>query len=612
VALVTVLAGLLVVASAAIGGLSILHARRSTLSLVERAMVELSELTLGHTRGFLAQAEQLAAMGPALVEQGVLDPGDDEQLGRYFLSVVRAHPQLAWASFGSADNHFVGAWRDPGGHILLNHSWPEEGVIRMRERRLLDDGSSELVRSSDDYGYHPTIRPWYQQAATAGRTTWTEPYEFLFSGGTGLTCAMPLMDAAGQAQGVFTIDFFLEGLSEFLSGLEVTERGEVYVLSEAGLLVAGSDPGEVSLDAPLPAVLQRALARYQQEEDPQPRFEQGGVAYLAHFTPFPAGDASWLVAVVVPESDFMAGIRAQQRQALVLGILALMVSLAAGALTGRWIARPLVELTRKARRVRRGDLEVEFEAASSDEIGTLTLALADMVQALRDRQFIQGVLGRYTTPELAERCLADPEALELGGRLQTVTVLMSDLRGFTALTERLGPEGMISLLNDYLARMAAVIQAHGGTINEFIGDAILALFGAPFTRPDDPERAVRCALAMQRALEDFNRENAQRGLPELGMGIGLHTGAVVAGNIGSQEHAKYGVVGTVVNATARIEALTEGSQVLLSAALCSKVAYCVQVGPQRTVALKGLPEPMGVFELLGVDDGASEERAPLP
>ncbi len=604
VILVGVLGALLVVASAAIGGLSIAHARRSTVALVSHAMAELAELTVSHTRGFLDEAEQLAAVGPGLVEQGLIDPADGEQLGRYFTAVVQAHPQLAWASWGGADDHFVGAWRNPEGTILLNHSWEEEGLIIMRERRMEADGSWTLVRSSEDYAYRPSPRPWWQQAAAARTVTWTEPYDFLYSGGVGITCAQPLMDGTGAVTGVFTIDFFLEGLSAFLGRLEVTEHGLVGVATQGGLPIAASH-GIDSTEDTLAPPLQRAIEVYAANGDREQLLTLDGQRWLARVSPFHAGDATWLAILVAPEADFMAPIRAQQRQALVLGVLALVLSLAAGVITGRWIARPLVELTHKARRVRAGDLEVDFSAASTDEIGTLTLALADMVQAMKDREFIQGVLGRYANPELAERCLADPDALALGGKLQQVTVLMSDLRGFTKLTERLGPEEMIDLLNDYLGRMTAVIQAHDGTINEFIGDAILVLFGAPFERDDDPERAVRCAHAMQQALLELNRDYEACGLPALGMGIGVHCGPVVAGNIGSAEHAKYGVVGTTINATARIEALTVGTQTLISGALYGQTRHIARVGTARTEDLKGLPEPMEIYELEGINDPAT-------
>jgi class 3 adenylate cyclase len=181
-------------------------------------------------------------------------------------------------------------------------------------------------------------------------------------------------------------------------------------------------------------------------------------------------------------------------------------------------------------------------------------------------------------------------------------MLMSDLRGFSELSERLGAPAMIGLLNQYLAKMTPVIIQHGGIINEFIGDAIFVLFGAPFGRPDDAERAVRCAHAMQQALSEFNADNRRRGLPELSMGIGLHVGPVVAGNIGSTERVKYGVVGPAVNLVARIQALTLGGEVLLSDAIRNLVASRIEVGPGRLERFKGVRDAVLVYRLLAVAD----------
>jgi adenylate cyclase len=166
---------------------------------------------------------------------------------------------------------------------------------------------------------------------------------------------------------------------------------------------------------------------------------------------------------------------------------------------------------------------------------------------------------------------------------------------------------MIGLLNRYLGCMTPVILRHRGTINEFIGDAILVLFGAPFERPDDAERAVRCAAAMQRAMMGFNAESRAQGLPELVMGIAVHSGPVVAGNIGGKDRMKYGVVGPAVNLAGRIESLTVGPQILLSEATLDRVRDLVRVGPPSQVAVKGVPEPVTVYELQGV---AGEEALP--
>jgi class 3 adenylate cyclase len=313
--------------------------------------------------------------------------------------------------------------------------------------------------------------------------------------------------------------------------------------------------------------------------------------------------------VVVPERDYTAAIEAQAWRAAGLGLLALLAAVAGGIVLVRWISAPLRELGAQARRIQEGDLDIAIVPRSRDEIGTLARTMAEMVQGLRDRDFIRDVLGRYVSPELADQCLQDKNALQLGGQIRTVSIVMSDLRGFSGLTERLGPERMIALLNRYLGCMTPVILRHRGTINEFIGDAILVLFGAPFERPDDAERAIRCAWAMQQAMVGFNAESRAQGLPELTMGVAVHSGRVVAGNIGSQDHMKYGVVGPAVNLAGRIESLTVGPQVLLSEATLERVRSLVTVGPGSQVAVKGVPEPVTVYELRGV---AGEEAQAAP
>ncbi len=261
------------------------------------------------------------------------------------------------------------------------------------------------------------------------------------------------------------------------------------------------------------------------------------------------------------------------------------------------LTEPIVELTGHAARIRAGDLQVRIESRSRDEVGQLANTMAGMVEGLRDRDFVRDTFGRYLTPALAQQLLSDPDALALGGTVQRVTILMSDLRGFTSLSERLGPEGTVQVLNRYLGRMTEVIVEEGGTIDEFLGDAILVLFGAPISAEDDAFRAVRCALRMQEAMAGFNADSATRGLPELEMGVGLCTGDVVAGNIGSEQRAKYGVVGDPVNTAARVEGLTVGGQILVAASTATAVGEGLEVAGPYEVAVKGKAEPMAVYEV---------------
>ena len=223
--------------------------------------------------------------------------------------------------------------------------------------------------------------------------------------------------------------------------------------------------------------------------------------------------------------------------------------------------------------------------------------------------FIKQVFGRYVTDDVVEKLLEDPRGLELGGEKRVVSVMMSDLRAFTAIAERLSPEQVVELLNVYLGAMSEVIAQHQGTINEFIGDGILAVFGAPIRREDATESAVRCALAMQLEMSRVNPQLAGLGIPPLEMGIGINTGEVVIGNIGSAKRAKYGVVGSNVNLAARIESATVGGQVLVSQSTVAALPGLLELRRQMTLRPKGAKEPVVVFEIGGIA-GARPLRLP--
>lgn len=225
-------------------------------------------------------------------------------------------------------------------------------------------------------------------------------------------------------------------------------------------------------------------------------------------------------------------------------------------------------------------------------------SLAEDLQ-LRNR-FIQHTFGRYLSPEVVTSLLESPENLKLGGESRKVTILMSDLRGFSSVCERLTPEQIVRMLNHYLGAMTDIILKNQGTINEFIGDAVLAIFGAPIAREDDARRAIACAVEMQKMMAKVNELNREEGLPSMKMGIGLHTGDVVVGNIGSEERTKYGIVGPAVNLTARIESCTLPGQILVSQSAIEAAGDIVITGGEQSIRVKGFADPVQVSDVVGI------------
>src|SRR5208283_4872450 len=187
--------------------------------------------------------------------------------------------------------------------------------------------------------------------------------------------------------------------------------------------------------------------------------------------------------------------------------------------------------------------------------------------------------------------------------------MMSDLRGFTALTSTMSPEQVIKFLNRYLGKMVDIILDHRGIIDEIIGDGVLAFFGAPEALENHPELAVACALKMQLAMEEINAQNESDGLPHLEMGVAVNTGEVIVGNIGSEKRTKYGAVGSQVNFTGRVESFTVGGQVLISQATYESLSQKLDIRDAVAVEMKGVPGTVKLFDVRGIS-GDFEAKLP--
>jgi adenylate cyclase len=252
------------------------------------------------------------------------------------------------------------------------------------------------------------------------------------------------------------------------------------------------------------------------------------------------------------------------------------------------------EIAHRAREVARGHYGEPVPVTRQDEIGLLTQSFNDMVAGLKERDFISNTFGRYVDPEIARELLSHPEAARLGGEKRQVVILFADIRGFTPLAETLSPEATIHLVNRHFSRMIEVIQEHRGIIVDFLGDAILAFFD-PLHRPLKPvaEQAVQCAWQMQEAMAAENAANPDA--PALTMGIGVHAGKVVVGNIGSESRAKYGIIGAEVNLTHRIQGQARKGEVVISAAVFHQIEDMLAVRRTFDAKLKGIAHPVTLY-----------------
>ena len=245
-------------------------------------------------------------------------------------------------------------------------------------------------------------------------------------------------------------------------------------------------------------------------------------------------------------------------------------------------------------------LNFKLERAVKDK-KTLSALLSRTSEDIeRSSELIKNMFGRYLSTEVMNSLLEDPTALSLGGERRKVTIMMTDLRGFTALSDRLNPEQVVQMLNAYFKVMVDVILQYHGTINEIIGDALLVIFGAPQEMADRAQRAIACAIEMQNAMAKVNERNREKGLPNLEMGIGLNETEAIVGNIGSTKRSKYAVVGSGVNMTSRIESYSVGGQILISESVRQEAGDVLRIDAQRDVLPKGSEKPLRIYEVGGI------------
>jgi adenylate cyclase len=294
------------------------------------------------------------------------------------------------------------------------------------------------------------------------------------------------------------------------------------------------------------------------------------------------------------------------RITLLVAIIILFVMVTFRKFLNKKIILPLEAISASNRRMKESDsAETDMNVADDApmEIREIVASRKEMLaklfkvseERLRLVNFIRDMFGRYLSKKVVDNILESPEGHKIGGQRKTVTILISDIRGFTGLSETMDPETMVRFLNRYLEQMSKIILEYDGIIDEIQGDSILAVFGVPEKHETDPVRAVACAVAMQNALDELNDTFIREGYPFLEMGIGINTGSVVVGNIGSEVRMKYAVVGSTVNTAARIETNTVGGQVLIGESTYDLVKETVTCDAPQAFMMKGIRRPLVAY-----------------
>ena len=413
---------------------------------------------------------------------------------------------------------------------------------------------------------------------------------------------VPLPLHPGHPPEQFVVAYDIQhDLGRLVDRVRFGETGYIVVVNDDGHILAHHDPERISDDVSDYEAVRRIRAGDKEDKPIQQRNKSGKLRLFAYRPVLLPNDRAPLT--VLAEMD-VAEVEKPIRHLMVefgigFAILAAIAVLLAAQISGS-VLRPIEVLLRIVQRIHHGELSAKFEERRNDEIGRLGAALNDMAHALQERDRVKELFGKYVTTQVSEEVLKGD--INLGGEERRVTMLISDIRGFTTMSEQMSAEQVVTFLNDYFSGMVDAVFEYGGVLDKFLGDGLLAVYGSFGSDPDHPVHAVSTALRMKARLANINQGRAAQGLPAVRIGIGIHTGEVVVGNIGSQKRLEYTVIGDGVNITSRLEALNKdfATMILISEATYEAVKDQFECRHMPEAKLRGKTKLIQFYEVLGV------------
>jgi adenylate cyclase len=556
----------------------------------------------------------------------------DNRSINYFYAILQHSPKIVSVYVGLKDGSFRQARRiDP--KVPINDALPPPGsqfAQRWIERKpgddslvdrylFLDGNGQPLGLSSGETVYDPRNRMWFRDTIDSGNLFITDPDVFATLGLIGFTVGRSF-SKGGEIQGVVAADITLEGLSEYIAEHRISPNTLSYVLDQQGRVLAASDlsktytaeKGRVELrhisqlENELPAIAYGAHPR--SSGATLYPFHYGGREYLASLSTLPPDFGKrWQLFVITPISDFTETFDVNNKYLLALGVIATALALVIIYVMAGAISAPLERLAAKVVRIQDLDPEpLPVVRSQIREINVLARAIDTLDAAVKS-------FAAFVPMGLVKELLATDQKMQLGGHSRFLTIFFSDLEGFSTLSEELPTQTLLLRVSRHLELVTRSVNREHGTIDKFIGDGVMAFWGAPGLLEDHAWRACVAALRIQQGMKTLNDSWKDEGARPLRVRIGIHSDAVLVGNIGSLERMSYTVMGDGVNIAARLEGINKEFRtgICISHAVFKEAGERLCVRPIDEVAVKGRRGLIPIYELMGAY-GAGEELEPSP
>ncbi|NOZ21915.1 MAG: hypothetical protein GXP25_12605 [Planctomycetes bacterium] len=615
--ILTAFVGLLLVTVLLIVGYTYHENTKAVMEISDDLIDQVTQRVINQTAEYLEPASIMAEVCARIAGEDRFAILENKRIGSVAMEVIRAYPQLAMCNIADERGNFLMHKKMPDGTIstkVINRNITPPTVTWIHRNR---EGEIVKEEKSTDVQYDPRVRPWFQGAKKAQGIYWTDIYIFFTDRLPGITASYPVRDAQGKIVGVLGFDIELIEISKFLKSLKIGKSGTGFIVNAKQELVAYPDltqivkkEGEGFRPAQIHEVNKRCIAQcysdYAKTQRNKFLFSAAGKRYIASVTPFPASFGKvWKMGVVVPQDDFIGALKRANRVSILIAFFVLIAAIVSATLLSRSISKPISALARETKRIKDFDLgEGASVTTRIKEIQSMSDAIAAMRTGLK-------AFRRYVPASLVRQLIQTGREARLGGELKELTILFTDVKGFTSLMEEIDPQELLIHYSEYLDELTKIIMVEQGTIDKYTGDGIMAFWGAPVADQEHAVHACRAALLCKAKVARLNARWQEEGKVPLPTRIGIHTGESVVGNMGSTERMNYSVLGDSVNLASRLEGVNKiyGTVIIVSESTRQKAGDEFLFRPLDVVAVKGKKQGIRIYELVAKRDGEDAVEA---
>lgn len=580
-------------------------------------MHQATEITSIQLSSHINPAESAGNLAEKLIRRKIVDIANQDEVLAYTQEALKSMSNAAMVYWGDTQGNFVISRLESDNTISSELINRRNGKAISTHISRDSQGNVINTKTTENVTYDPRERPWYKAAKLEKKTTWSNAYIF-FSGEKktlGITSASPVYSKEGTLMGVVGIDMKLDVISKFLAALKVGKTGVAFIVDKDGNLIAHpkllklADKSKTYSILPIQALgdshLTKAFNQYIKRGQNEFSFNDNNETYIAAFQLIPSfSKHQWSIGVVIPENDFVGELKRTNVITLTLSSIILLIGILLITIFSKSISAQMKRLVFQTEKIKNFDLTDSQKIYSHiKEVSSLASGISSMRSGLKAFQ-------KYVPADLVRKLIRKRESAKLGGTMKKICIVFTDIENFTSISEKMTPEDLMLHLCDYFDHVSRMINNERGTIDKYIGDAIMAFWGSPIADDRQSYHACRAALAIQKELKLLNSSWQKHQKPTFPTRIGIHTGNAIVGNLGSSERINYTAIGDTINLSSRLEMINKvyGTNVIVSEDVRQETKEHFIFKELDCITVKGKTESTLIYELVAsIDDPQADK-----